>query len=112
MPGCYPRPQSPGDIVAITSAAHEFEALAHWSPRVDGVLLIAPEYGGRLLERSRWVEQHGGRLLSPDSAFVELATDKSRTADAAGRGGRGRAARAAAGARASRFPPSFRFQRC
>jgi predicted ATP-grasp superfamily ATP-dependent carboligase len=74
--------QSPGDTVVITSAAHEFEALAHWSPRVDGVLLIAPEYGGRLLERSRWVERHGGRLLSPDSAFVELATDKSRTADA------------------------------
>jgi tyramine---L-glutamate ligase len=68
-----------GDIVTITSAAHEFEALAHWSRCVDGVMLIAPEHGGRLLDRSRWVEQHGGRLLSPDSSFVTLASDKSRT---------------------------------
>ena len=70
----------PGAVVSITGAPHEQKALADWSSRVDGVLLIAPEHGGRLLCRSRWVERHGGRLLSPDAAFVEIATDKSRTA--------------------------------
>jgi hypothetical protein len=71
---------SPAEVVVITSPADEFQQLANWSNRVDGVLLIAPEYDGRLLDRARWIEQHGGRLLSPDSAFVELATDKTMTA--------------------------------
>ncbi|MHB8970409.1 MAG: ATP-grasp domain-containing protein [Pirellulaceae bacterium] len=71
---------SPAEVVPITSTEDEFQQLADWSDRVDGVLLIAPEYGGRLLERARWIEQHGGRLLSPDSAFVELATNKTLTA--------------------------------
>jgi hypothetical protein len=72
--------EAPDEMVMITSAAHERESLAHWSPRTDGVLLIAPELGDRLLERSRWVQRHGGRLLSPDPEFIELAADKSRTA--------------------------------
>jgi tyramine---L-glutamate ligase len=73
--------RAPGEVVTITSVAQEFDALAHWSPRVDGVLLIAPEHGGRLRERSQWVERHGGRLLSPDASFIELTTDKTRTAE-------------------------------
>ncbi len=73
--------RAPHERVAITSAAHEREALADWARRADGVLLIAPEQGGRLLDRARWVEQQGGRLLSADSAFIALATDKTRTAE-------------------------------
>ncbi|MHB8955628.1 MAG: ATP-grasp domain-containing protein [Pirellulaceae bacterium] len=75
-----PAADSRAEVVTITSRAHEFEQLAAWSTQVDRVMLIAPEYGGRLLERVRWVEQHDGRLLSPDSTFVELATNKTRTA--------------------------------
>lgn len=68
------------EVVVIASPEDEFRQLATWSRRVDGVMLIAPENGGRLLERARWIERHGGHLLSPHSAFVELATNKTRTA--------------------------------
>jgi predicted ATP-grasp superfamily ATP-dependent carboligase len=43
-------------------------------------MLIAPETGGALLERSHLVEHLGGHLLSPASACVEIATSKHATA--------------------------------
>ncbi len=43
---------------------------AHWS------LVIAPECGGLLAERCRWVEEEDGRLLGPSSAAVRLTGDK------------------------------------
>lgn len=78
-----PRPESPAaaTLCPVESAAHERALLGELAPRVDGVLLIAPECGGLLAERCRWVEQAGGRLLGPASGFVALASDKSRTAE-------------------------------
>jgi tyramine---L-glutamate ligase len=66
--------------VPISGLTEELERLAQWSRRVDAILLIAPETGARLADRCRHVERSGGRLLSPDSNFVELAGDKTRTA--------------------------------
>jgi predicted ATP-grasp superfamily ATP-dependent carboligase len=42
----------------------------------DFSLVIAPEPGGLLAERCRWVEEAGGRLLGPGRAAVALAADK------------------------------------
>ena len=66
--------------VPISGLTEELERLAHWSRRVDAVLLIAPETGARLADRCRHVERSGGHLVSPDSEFVDLAGDKTRTA--------------------------------
>jgi hypothetical protein len=50
-----------------------FRALARGA---DWSLVIAPESDGLLAERSRWVEEEGGRLLGPSSAAVRLTGDK------------------------------------
>jgi predicted ATP-grasp superfamily ATP-dependent carboligase len=42
----------------------------------DGTLIIAPETDGILLERCRWAEEAGGRLLGPSAAAVRLTGDK------------------------------------
>ena len=47
----------------------------------DWTLLIAPESGGALAALSRDVERVGGRLLGPSSQFIELTSDKHRTAE-------------------------------
>lgn len=76
-----------GTQVVIAGTDDEREQLTTWAMRVDGVLLIAPEYGRRLQERAEWIERAGGRLLSPDAAFIELATHKTRTAEHLARSG-------------------------
>lgn len=76
-----------GTPIVISSAADEHAQLTAWATRVEGVLLIAPEYGRRLQERAEWIERAGGRLLSPDAAFIELATHKTRTAEHLARNG-------------------------
>jgi predicted ATP-grasp superfamily ATP-dependent carboligase len=45
----------------------------------DGVVVIAPECEGILVDRVRQVEQIRGRLLSPGSEFVAAASDKHET---------------------------------
>src|SRR5262245_3801578 len=47
----------------------------------DFTLVIAPELDGLLLDRCRWVEEAGGRLLGSSSAAVRLAGDKLLLAD-------------------------------
>ncbi|MDX1962334.1 MAG: ATP-grasp domain-containing protein [Pirellulales bacterium] len=42
----------------------------------DAVGILAPETDGLLEHRSRIIEEAGGRLLGPDSAWVRLAADK------------------------------------
>lgn len=54
-----------------------FDALAR---AADWTLVIAPEFNQTLLNRTRRVEELGGRLLSPDSQIVGLGTDKEHTA--------------------------------
>lgn len=48
-------------------------------PTESGILLIAPETGGCLLHWTALVESLGGRLVSPNRSFVELASDKTLT---------------------------------
>jgi len=65
----------------ISSAGQERELLESWGSRADWTLLIAPEIGNALVDRCRWVEAAGGRLLGPDSRLVALASDKQATAE-------------------------------
>lgn len=55
---------------AEEDAFRELAAVADWS------LVIAPEFDGILAERSRWVEEVGGRLLGCSTAAVNLTADK------------------------------------
>ena len=54
-----------------------FRALA---AECDATLVIAPEFDGILQERSRIVEELGGRLLGPSSSAVAICADKLRLA--------------------------------
>jgi predicted ATP-grasp superfamily ATP-dependent carboligase len=58
----------------------EKKAIAELARAANFSLIIAPESQHILLERCRWVEDAGGRLLGPSSAAVELAADKLRLA--------------------------------
>ncbi len=49
---------------------HALAAAADWS------LIIAPEFDGLLAERSRWVEQAGGRLLGSSPKAIDETADK------------------------------------
>jgi hypothetical protein len=74
---------SPGGcrVVDVSSADDEREALRRYAAEADGVIVIAPEFDGLLLNRSRAVQELGGRLLSPDADFIRLTSDKHATAD-------------------------------
>jgi predicted ATP-grasp superfamily ATP-dependent carboligase len=65
----------------VASAAVERALLAELSSQADWTVLIAPEFDGHLLERVELVEAAGGRLLSPGSQVVALASDKHATAE-------------------------------
>lgn len=56
-----------------TSEKACFRALA---AAADWSLVIAPEFDGLLANRSRWVEETGGRLLGSSPAAIELTADK------------------------------------
>lgn len=63
-------------ILSLPETAAEEEPFRDLAAAADWSLIIAPETGGLLAERCRWVEESGGRLLGPSSAAVELTTDK------------------------------------
>ena len=65
----------------IASAVEEAATFRRLVEQSDYTLLIAPEIGGALLQRCRQVEQLGGRLVSPDSRFVAIASNKQSTAE-------------------------------
>jgi predicted ATP-grasp superfamily ATP-dependent carboligase len=65
----------------VRCSEEERTAVAELAAACDGAIVIAPELGNALLERCRWVEAAGGRLLGPGPAIVELATDKHATAE-------------------------------
>jgi len=77
----------PPNAVPIESAHAEEDQLRRISAQVDGVVLIAPEMDGLLLQRIGWIENGGARLLSPGSEFCQLAACKRRTADWLAAGG-------------------------
>lgn len=72
---------SSGNIVEVRAAEAEREAIRELSKQADKTVLIAPELEGILLDRCRLAESAGARLLSPPTAFVQLASDKTRTAE-------------------------------
>ncbi len=65
----------------VGSAEDERRLLIRLAGEADATVLIAPEFDGLLLERVRAVERAGGRLLSPSSQLVALASDKHATAE-------------------------------
>lgn len=69
-----------GRYRAVASAAEREARFDAEVRRADGVLLIAPETDGILTRLARRVEELGGRLLSPSSAFCAWAADKSAVA--------------------------------
>src|SRR5262245_5726952 len=77
-----------GCQVTLIGSGDEEQAVIHrLAGSVDWTMLIAPETGGALLERSRLVEQLGGCLLSPASTCIEIATSKQATAERLNRRG-------------------------
>jgi predicted ATP-grasp superfamily ATP-dependent carboligase len=75
-----PPPFSCARTVCVESPDGEFSAFQRLAGECDATLLIAPEFDGILLERSRIVEKSGGRLLGPPSRAIALCTDKLRLA--------------------------------
>ena len=80
-------PLAAGSSIAIHNARQERDAFAELARQCDATVIIAPEQNQALLERTRWAEAVGARLLCPDSEFVAIASDKNRTADRLSRHG-------------------------
>lgn len=76
LPDPPPLPQ----LVLAESPEHERQLFTQLVADCEATLLIAPEFGGLLAERSRMVEERGGRLLSSSSHAVELCGDKLQLA--------------------------------
>lgn len=74
-------------IQTVDSPGERDELLEQQFHEADAVLLIAPETDGSLLRLCQHAEQAGARLISPGSAFIEIAGDKGRTADLLAAGG-------------------------
>lgn len=68
-------------IHTVGDAAAEKQAIRRLAAEADWTVLIAPEFDGHLLARTRAVEQAGGRLLGSPSQLVALAGDKHATAE-------------------------------
>ena len=67
-------------VTTVASADDERVAVFELSKAADATLLIAPEFQGILLQRARWLEEAGARLISPSAVFIEIASDKQQTA--------------------------------
>ena len=68
-------------VAVIAQASVEQKTIRELAAASDWTLLIAPETDGVLLDRSLLVEAAGGRLLSPGSDLVRLASNKHATAE-------------------------------
>ncbi len=62
--------------VVVEGPDHERTAFHEAVESTDATLVIAPEFDGLHLLRTQWAEEDGANLISPDSAFVELASCK------------------------------------
>ena len=69
------------DVREVRSAIEERIAICELAASADWTIVIAPEFDRLLFERAHWVEESGGRLLSPSSEIIALCTDKHRTAE-------------------------------
>ncbi len=70
-----------GEAVEVASRAEHNEAFEQLAGEADAVLLIAPETDRALLDVVRRAEALNSPLISPGAAFVEIASDKQRTAE-------------------------------
>lgn len=70
------------EVVEVSSRSEHDAALEALAAQADGVLVIAPETDGVLLQVVQRLEGIGARLISPGAAFVAIAADKERTAAA------------------------------
>jgi tyramine---L-glutamate ligase len=62
----------------VESPAQERSLFLRLASRSQGTLVIAPETGGRLLERRRLTDAAGGRFLGPSPEAIGLCGDKLR----------------------------------
>ncbi|MEM9186627.1 MAG: ATP-grasp domain-containing protein [Planctomycetota bacterium] len=69
-----------GELLTVDSRAAHDDAFARLCREADAVLLIAPEIDGDLLRTVGAAEAYGAKLASPNADFVELASNKHRTA--------------------------------
>jgi predicted ATP-grasp superfamily ATP-dependent carboligase len=84
--GYYPPPLQGSKIRTRIHEGNEMRAFESAARNADFALIIAPESQNILLDRCRWVEDAGSKLLGPPSAAVEMATDKWLLAERLARG--------------------------
>jgi predicted ATP-grasp superfamily ATP-dependent carboligase len=65
-------------IIQCIQPADEIDAFCALATAADWSLVIAPEFGDILAERSRWVEEAGGRLLGSSIKAIYATADKLR----------------------------------
>jgi len=68
-------------VNVVTLPDEDESAFCRFAAASDWTLVIAPETGGVLAERCRWVEEAGGRLLGPTPDAIHLTGDKRVLAD-------------------------------
>lgn len=68
-------------VIEVKSATEHRLRFDQCAAEADWSVIIAPEFDGILLDRCRRVIEVGGRVLGPSLKFVELASDKQRTAE-------------------------------
>ena len=79
-----PRHDARCRVELIESAEDELSNFTKLAAVADWTLLIVPEQGGILHERSRWVLESGGRLLSPGPEVVRLSERQAANRRASG----------------------------
>lgn len=62
-----------------TVDAHVREAFFNLAISCDATLVIAPEFDRHMFKYTQGIEAFGVSLLSPNSQFIEIASDKNRT---------------------------------
>ncbi|MBA2114862.1 ATP-grasp domain-containing protein [Bremerella alba] len=62
--------------ITVEGPEGERTAFRDATQSTQATLVIAPEFDGLHLSRTRWAEEDGAFLVSPNSAFVELASCK------------------------------------
>src|SRR5579883_597392 len=63
-------------VIQRVQPAKEIAAFRDLAAAADWSLVIAPEFDGILAERSRWVEETGGRLLGSSPKAIDKTADK------------------------------------
>jgi predicted ATP-grasp superfamily ATP-dependent carboligase len=70
-----------GRVVLIHSTGEHDAQLRKVAASAERALLVAPEFDGHLSRVCRLADEVGARLLSPSRDFIDVTSDKQRTAD-------------------------------